>query len=132
MAGVPLPEGYHSVNPYVVVDDAVRLVEFLVAVFGGAEHGERELTRDGRVGHAEVLIGDSVVMISDASEAFPARPSVMFAYTDDADETYRTALAAGAASIRQPADQPWGDRVGGFSDPFGNRWWVATHLRDFS
>lgn len=68
MAGVPLPEGYHSVNPYIVVDDAVRLVEFLVAVFGGAEHGERELTRDGRVGHAVVLIGDSVVMISDASE----------------------------------------------------------------
>jgi PhnB protein len=128
MAGVPLPEGYHSVNPYIVVDDAVRLIEFVVAVFGATEQGERELTPDGRVGHADVRIGDSVVMISDASEAYPARPSVMFAYTGGVDETCRTARAAGAASILEPTDQPWGDRVGGFYDPFGNRWWVATHL----
>jgi PhnB protein len=132
MASVPLPEGFHSVNPYLVVDDAVRFIEFLVAVFAGTEQGARELTPDGLIGHADVRIGDAVVMISDASSAYPARPSVLFAYTGDVDETYRTALAAGVTSILEPTDQPWGDRVGGFHDPFGNRWWVATHQRDFS
>ncbi len=132
MPGIPLPEGYHSVNPYVVVDNAERLIEFLVKVFGGREQGARELKPDGQIGHADVRIGDSLVMVSDASEAFPARPCVLFVYTDDVDATYRAALAAGSTSILEPSDQPWGDRVGGFHDPFDNRWWVATHLREFS
>jgi len=132
MPGMPLPEGYHSVNPYIVVDDAERLIAFLVAVFAGNEQGTRELKPDGRIGHADVRIGDSLVMVSDAGEAFPARPCVLFVYVDDVDSTHRAALVAGATSILEPSDQPWGDRVGGFHDPFDNRWWVATHLREFS
>lgn len=132
MSAVPLPEGYHSVNPYIVVDGAERLIEFLVAVFGGREEGTRERAADGRIGHADVRIGDSLVMISDSSDAYPARPTVLFAYVDDVDVTFREALAAGARAIVEPAEQPWGDRVGGFNDPFDNRWWVATHLREFS
>ena len=130
MGGVPLPEGYHSVNPYIVVDDAARLIDFLVEVFGAAEQG-RSLRPDGRIDHGDVRIGDSLVMLSEASEAYPARPCVHFVYVQDVDATYRAALAAGATSILAPTEQSWGDRTCGFVDPFDNRWWVATHLRDF-
>ena len=131
MAGVPLPEGYHSVNPYIVVDGAEGLIQFLVDVFGAKEI-ERELRSDGRIEHGEVRIGDSIVMLSEATERYPARPCVQFVYMDDVDATHRAGLAAGASSILEPADQSWGDRVGGFHDRFDNRWWVATHLRPFS
>jgi PhnB protein len=131
MSPVPLPEGYHSVNPYIVVDGAERLIDFLVAVFGGVEQG-RSLRADGRIDHGDVRIGDSLVMLSEASQNYPARPCVHFVYVDDVDATYRAGLAAGATSIMAPTDQPWGDRCCGFVDPFENRWWVATHLRDFS
>jgi uncharacterized glyoxalase superfamily protein PhnB len=76
--------------------------------------------------------GDSLVMLSEASEAYPARPCVHFVYVDDVDASYRAALAAGARPILEPTEQPWGDRTCGFHDPLDNRWWVATHLRDFS
>jgi len=119
------------VNPYIVVDGAERLIDFLVEVFGGVEQG-RSLRPDGRIEHGDVRIGDSLVMLSEASEAYPARPCVHFVYVDDVDATYRAGLAAGATSILAPTDQSWGDRCCGFVDPFDNRWWVATHLRDFS
>ena len=131
MAGIPLPEGYHSVNPYIVVENAERLVQFLVEAFGGIDQG-RTHRADGRIEHGDVRIGDSLVMLSEASEAYPARPCVHFVYVDDVDDTYRAALAAGATSIMEPTDQSWGDRVAGFHDPFENRWWVATHFREFS
>ena len=131
MGGVPLPAGYHSVNPYIVVDGAELLIDFLVEVFGAVEQG-RSLRPDGRIDHADVRIGDSLVMLSEASKQFPARPCVHFVYVPDVDVTNRAALAAGATSILEPAKQSWGDRVCGFVDPFDNRWWVATHLREFS
>src|SRR5437870_10365281 len=81
MAGVPLPEGYHSVNPYIVVDGAEGLIQFLVDVFGAKEI-ERELRSDGRIEHGEVRIGDSIVMVSEATERYPARPCVQFAYLE--------------------------------------------------
>jgi uncharacterized glyoxalase superfamily protein PhnB len=127
----PLPPGYHSVNPYIVVDDADQLITFIVDVFGGRDVG---ITRrpDGGIDHADVYVGDSIVMISGASDRWPARPCVQFVYVDDVDAVYRTALRAGAESILAPTDQPYGDRVGGVHDPSGNRWWIATHVRDFS
>jgi PhnB protein len=103
MGGVSLPDGYHSVNPYIVVDHAERLIDFLVEVFGAVEQG-RSLGPDGRIDHADVRIGDSLVMLS----------------------------AAGATSILEPTEQSWGDRTCGFVDPSDNRWWVATHQREFS
>jgi PhnB protein len=127
MSGVALPDGYHSVNPYIVVDDAERLIRFLVDVFGGQERAEqRELRPDGTIDHGEVRIGDSIVMLSETSEAYPARPCVHFVYVDDVDITYRDAMRAKAKSILEPTDQSWGDRVCGFVDSFDNRWWVAT------
>jgi uncharacterized glyoxalase superfamily protein PhnB len=97
-------------------------------VFGSVERGEREIAADGTIGHAEVQIGDSVVMLSEGSAAYPARPSVCFTYVADVDAVVQKAVAAGAKLILEPTDQPWGDRVGGFHDPFDNRWWVATRL----
>jgi PhnB protein len=131
MGGIPLPAGYHSVNPYIVVDDAERLIHFLVEVFGAVEQG-RALRPDGRIDHGDVRIGDSLVMLSEASEAYPARHVFTSSMSPDVDATYRAALAAGATSILEPTEQRWGDRVCGFVDPFDNRWWVATHLREFS
>jgi PhnB protein len=121
-----LPDGYHSVNPYIVVEGVESLIGFLSVVFGGDEHGDREVSADGAIAHAEVRIGDSVVMLSDASAAYPARPCVHFVYVEDVDAVFEKAVNAGASPIVAPADQPWGDRVGGFHDPWANRWWVAS------
>ena len=126
MTDMRLPDGYHSLNPYIVADDVEDLIDFLVRVFGGEER-DRSLRQDGRVDHSDVLIGDSIVMLSEASEAYPPRPCVVFAYVDDADATVAEAVAAGATLLMAPADQTWGDRVGGFVDPANNRWWVGTH-----
>ncbi len=125
MPGIPLPDVSIQRRP-------LQRVHAHRVMPPTAEKGERELRPDGRIGHADLHIGDSVVMLSEASGAYPARPCGLFAYTDDVDATCRAALAAGATSIREPTDQPWGDRVGGFHDPFDNRWWVATHLREVS
>jgi PhnB protein len=124
------PDGYHSVNPYIVVNGVEGMLRFLSDVFGGIEHGDREVSTEGVISHAEIRIGDSVVMLSEASETYPARPCVNFVYVEDVDAVFQKALGAGATPILPPADQPWGDRVGGFHDPFANRWWVATHPRD--
>ena len=132
MAGASLPDGYHSVNPYIVVEGVERFIDFLSQVFDGVEQGEREVRHDQTIGHADVLIGDSLVMLTEASSEYPARPSVLFAYVDDVDTVFSKALNAGALPITEPSEQPWGDRVGGFHDPFENRWWVATHHGDFS
>jgi len=123
-----LPDGYHSVNPYIVVAGVEGLIGFLRDVFEGAERGERDISAEGTIGHEEVEIGDSVVMLSEATPAYPPRPSVNFAYVADVDAVFGNALSAGATPILEPTLQPWGDRVAGFHDPFGNRWWVATRI----
>jgi len=122
--------GYQSVNSYLVSDSADALITWLSEVFDCAERGARELHSDGRIGHAEVQLGNSVVMLSDASLDHPARPSVNYVYVPDADAVYERAVAAGATSLREPQDWPWGDRTTGFHDPAGNRWWVATCVED--
>ena len=122
------PGGYHSINPYIVVEGVEELVGFLREVFGGVERGEREIAPDGTIGHTEVQIGDSVLMRSEASSAYPPRPSVNFAYVADVDSVFRAAISAGATTILELVMQPWGDRIGGFHDPFDNRWWVATRI----
>jgi PhnB protein len=90
------------------------------------------VTADGVIEHADVPIGDSLVMISEASERYPPRPCVHFVYVDDVDAALARAVSAGATALSAAADQPWGDRIAGIVDPFDNRWWIATHLRDFT
>jgi uncharacterized glyoxalase superfamily protein PhnB len=131
MAVKPIPDGYHSITPYLVVNEAARIIEFAKEAFGA-----RELLRipgpDGTVGHAEVRIGDSVVMLADAGRTQSPRPATLMLYVPDVDEVYRRALRAGGKSEREPANQFYGDRSAGVSDPAGNQWWIATHVEDVS
>jgi PhnB protein len=130
VAGTTPLDGYHTVNPYIVVAGVERMIGFLDDVFGAIERGKRELSAEGAIEHAEVQIGDSVVMLSEASAAYPARPCVHYAYVLDVDAVFDRAMAAGASPILAPAEQTWGDRVGGFHDPCDNRWWVANRRGD--
>ena len=87
---------------------------------------------DGTIRHGEVVIGDSRVMLADASDQFPAVPAMLHLYVQNADSVYRRALEAGAESIMEPTDQLYGDRMAGVKDGFGNQWWIATHIEDVS
>jgi PhnB protein len=134
-----VPEGYHSVLPYLQVRGAAKAIEFYREVFG-AQEMLRMPQPDGRVGHAEIRVGDSIVMLADE---FPERgihgpghyggaPMTLMMYTEDCDAIYKKAIAAGAKSLREPADQFYGDRMAGIEDPFGFQWYIATHVRDVS
>ena len=131
MAVKAIPEGYRSVTPYLVVRGVPTLLDFLNHAFDAAEIF-RMPRPDGTIMHAEVRIGDSIVMMGEAMEQFPPIPSSIYLYVNDADATYKRALQAGATSTMEPADQFWGDRQAGVEDPVGNRWWIATHQEDVS
>ncbi|HJQ38019.1 MAG TPA: VOC family protein [Thermoanaerobaculia bacterium] len=126
-----IPDGYHTITPYLTVDDAGKLIEFVKAAFDA--NVLHAMTNDeGNIRHAEAQIGDSKVMIAQAFGEWTPRPSTLYLYVDDTDETYRRALAAGAKSLMEPADQFYGDRNGGVEDAFGNWWWIATRIEDVS
>jgi len=117
-----IPEGWHAVTPRIVAHDAERLVEFLKQVF--------EATGDYRPDRpAEMKIGDSTVMVTDAGPRDPM-PAFLYVYVDDADETYQRALQAGASSLEEPSDMPYGDRRGMVKDEWGNIWQIATRAGD--
>jgi uncharacterized glyoxalase superfamily protein PhnB len=127
----PVPDGYDSVAPYPVVTGASRMIDFLREAFGA-----RELRRfgkpDGVVGHAEVKIGDSIVMLADACPEFPATQAGIHLYLPDVDAAYERAVRAGAVSLRPPADQFYGDRSAVIRDFSGNWWSISTHIKDIS
>jgi uncharacterized glyoxalase superfamily protein PhnB len=123
------PPGYHVVTPYLVVDGAARLIDFLEETFDAREV-ERFAAPGNRVGHAELRIGDSVVMLGDAHGEHKPMPAMLYVYVEDCDATYQRALSAGATAVQPPADQFYGDRSGGVRDPVGNLWWIATHIED--
>jgi PhnB protein len=125
------PDGLRTVTPYLVVRDVAGLIQFLEQAFD-AEEGERAELPDGRIMHAQVTIGDSVVMMGEASENNPPMPAMLHLYVEDADATYRHALAAGATSLREPQNEFYGDRSASVADAFGNQWWLATHMEDVS
>jgi PhnB protein len=129
MAVKPIPEGYQSVTPYLIVEGAAELIDFVQEAFG-AEQRFRMDTPDGSVAHAEVTIGDSVVMTADASEEWPAKPGALHLYVEDCDTVFRRAVAAGATEIQEPRNEFYGDRSGCVRDPAGNIWWVVTHVED--
>jgi PhnB protein len=129
MAVKPIPEGYGAVTPYLIVDDADALIEFLRNAFGAEKLFEMRRP-DGRIWHGEIQIGDSRLMLSEASPEMPARTGLFYLYVEDVDAVYRQALAAGATSVMEPADQFYGDRHGGVRDASGNQWWIATHVED--
>ncbi len=120
-------EHHSTVSPYVMVEGAEALIGFLERIFG-AEVLMKLPREDGSVMHASVKIGDSVVMIADATAEFPAFPVWLHVYVPDIDATYAKALAEGATSAQEPSEKGDGDRRGGFTDASGNTWWVATHV----
>jgi PhnB protein len=123
------PEGYQAVTPYLVVNGAARLIEFMEEVFE-AEQVERMDAPGGRIRHAEVRIGDSRVMLGDAGGEHAPMSAMLYVYVDDVDATHQRALAAGATSVQEPADQFYGDRRSGVKDACGNTWYIATHVED--
>ncbi|GLH72090.1 glyoxalase [Geothrix limicola] len=125
----PVPEGYHTVTPYLVVGDGEGLLAFLQAAFG-AVVVSRAVRPDGSIANAEVRLGDSMVMVAQAKEPWVPMPTGLYLYVPDTDVTYRAALAAGGVSLLEPADQFYGDRNAGVQDPWGNNWWIATHIED--
>jgi PhnB protein len=129
MPTLPIPAGYHTVTPYLAVPDAQALIDFVVKVFDAKE---REVIRqpDGRIRHAEVQIGDSIIMLGSTSSTFGTATATLYVYVDDADARYQKALDAGATSISEPTDQFYGDRHAGVKDPNDITWWVATHFED--
>ena len=129
MAVKPVPDGYHTVTPYVISSDAEQTLTFLQKAFG-AKPNEVMRAPDGSIGHADVTLGDSHIMLSQANAQHPAMPSGIYLYVPDTDATYRAALAAGATSTMEPADQFYGDRNAGVKDAQGNVWWIGTHVED--
>ncbi len=130
MAVKPVPKGYHTVTPSLVVKGAAKLIDFIKAAFGGEEI-MRMPTPSGEIMHAEVRIGDSVVMLNDAIQQ-PATTSSLFLYVPDVDGLYKRAVKAGATSVSEAADMFWGDRMAQVRDHFVNSWGIATHKEDVS
>lgn len=135
----PIPEGYHSVTPYLIVKDAARAIEFYKKAFGATEL-LRFPDPSGKVGHAEIKIGDSPIMLADefpekgarSPQSFGGSPVLIHLYVEDVDARVRQAVAAGAKLVRPVEDQFYGDRSGGVEDPFGYVWYLATHKEDLT
>src|SRR2546425_5836186 len=125
------PERYPSVHPYLVVQGMPKLPEFLKQAFNSTEL-ERVPRPDGTISHAEVRIGDSVVMMGEANGQSKPMPAMLYVYVEDVDAVYKRALQAGAKPVRELKDEFYGDRAGGVADPVGNPWWIATHKEDVS
>jgi PhnB protein len=126
-----IPEGYHSVTPYLVVQGAGKLIDFMKAAFGAQEIFRMPMP-DGSIGHAELRIGDSMIMLGEARDQWKAMPTTLQLYLEDVDAAYARAVAAGGTPVAEPQNQFYGDRRGGVQDMCGNYWWMATHIEDVS
>ena len=131
MSVKPIPDGYHTITPYLVCERLSELIDFLKVAFGAIEI-ERHLSKSGRVMHAEIKIGDSIIMMGEAMEGFPPVQTSLYFYVEDTDSVYNKAIKAGGISLMEPANQFYGDRNAGVQDPSGNKWWIATHVEDVS
>jgi len=122
------PDGYETITPYFTVSDADQFIEFLCAVFDATVIKENRY-QDGSIQHARVQIGNSIIMLNQSTDTFPANISQMHLFVDDADAAYTAALNCGGTSIMEPNDRPHGDRMAGIKDPCGNIWWIATNVQ---
>jgi PhnB protein len=135
----PIPDGYPRVSPYLSVDDASAALDFYIRVFDAKERSRMPMA-DGRIGHAELQFGDSVVMLADeypehdirGPMALGGTPVTISVYVEDVDAVFNRAIEAGATATRKPEDQFYGDRQAQFVDPFGHRWSIASHIEDVS
>jgi len=131
MAVNPIPAGYHTVTPYLIVPDAEKLIDFVAHVFGADEKPGRITSPEGKISHTEVQLGTSMLMVAEATEQFPATNTMLHLYLHEVDDVYRKAMAKGAVSTREPANQFYGDRVAGFN-ACGIQWFVGVHIEDVS
>jgi PhnB protein len=137
MAVKKIPDGYNTITPYLIVDGAARAIEFYKKAFG-AEETVRMPGPDGRIGHAELRLGNSVIMLADQNpetgakgpKTYGGSPVTLFVYVENVDKVFAQAVAAGATVERPLANQFYGDRTGGIVDPFGHKWYLATHIED--
>jgi uncharacterized glyoxalase superfamily protein PhnB len=129
MAVKPIPDGYHTVTPYLIVEGAQKLIDFLKQGFGAKETFSMP-GPDGKIGHAEVKIGNSMVMLADANPRWKPTKTMLYLYVEDVDAVYKKAVAAGGKSVMEPTNQFYGDRSAGVEDAFGNHWGIATHVED--
>ena len=133
----PIPEGYPQVMPYLHVDDAKSAIDFYKDVLGATERMRLDQP-DGRIGHAELVLGEAVIMLADefpemgirSAKSIGGSPVTINVYVEDVDQTFQRALQAGATSLRDVEDQFYGDRSGQLEDPFGHRWNISTHVED--
>jgi PhnB protein len=128
LAGPHIPEGLHSIQVYLHPRGAAELIDFLHRALG-AEPVDRNVAPDGTITHARIRIGDSIVELGEAHGPWQPMPTVFFLRGPDTDALYRRALAAGAESLAEPADQPFGDRLAAIKDPGGNLWYIATEIK---
>lgn len=131
----PIPDGFTTVTPYLAVRGAGAVLEFVQKAFGpspGVEVTEKLAMPDGTLMHAQVRIGDAMVMVGEAPAQGPASPAMLYLYVTDADEVYARALAAGGTSLREPRDEFYGDRAAGVGDVAGNQWWIATRKENLT
>ena len=126
-----LPEGFHTITPYLTVTDAAKEIEFLVKAFDGVVKFKME-NDNGEIRHAEVQVGDSMLMIGQAGGSWQPMPLSLYLYVPDCDSLYRSAIAQGAKSLQEPANQFYGDRTSGVEDSQGNKWWLGMHIEDVS
>jgi uncharacterized glyoxalase superfamily protein PhnB len=129
-----VPEGYHTITPYLSVQNASRLIAFLKQAFD-ARDIETHAMPDGTIINAQIKIGDSMVLVADAPKDLKGRklmPAMLYLYVDDVDAVYKSAVEAGGKSIRGPENQFYGDRVGGVEDIAGNQWWIASQAEEMS
>jgi PhnB protein len=130
----PIPDGYHSLTPYLIIDGAAEALEYYKKAFGATELFRMQ--HEGKIGHAEMKIGDSPFMLADempqwkGPKALGGTPVSLMIYVDDCDTTYKQALEAGGVEVKPLQDQFYGDRSGTLTDPFGHVWTVATHKED--
>ncbi len=129
MAAKPIPDGYHTVTPYLVAADATALLEFIEKGFD-AKNVQASRDPSGKVHHAELTIGDSHVMLGQARDEASATRAMLYLYVPDCDAAYRKAIAAGGIPLSEPTTQFYGDRHGAVTDCCGNQWYVATHVED--
>jgi len=125
-----IPTGYRNVTPYLVNEHVDRVMMFLRRAFGAVETFPAMKRPDGAVAHAEMRIGDSVVMLGEACAEYPPITAFFYLYVEDVDGCYRRAIRAGGVTVTEPRDQFYGDRSAGVRDPGGNTWWIATHKED--
>jgi PhnB protein len=135
----PIPQGFHTVTPSLVVNNAVKAIEFYKKALGAQER-MRFTTPDGKISHAELLIGDSVIFLSDEMPNMPSKSpqtvgtntATLFLYVEDVDKDFKRAVDAGGRATMPVADMFWGDRFGSFVDPFGHSWGLSTHKEDLT